>query len=70
MKHSRRLLSTVATMLTIALGGGTLFGGCATRFKEAAVDGAKDYLLTDFLGLLLDVDMSTSANAGSYNWLD
>ena len=70
MKHSRRWLSTVATMLAIALSGGTLFGGCATRFKEAAVDGAKDYILTDFLALLLDVDMDAADSAGSYNWLD
>ena len=70
MTPSRKLQSTVATLLTIALGGGTLFGGCATRFKEAAVDGAKDYFLTDFLASLLDVDLDTSADAGFYYWPD
>jgi hypothetical protein len=31
-------------MVTATLAGGSLFGACETRLKEALVGGAKDYL--------------------------
>jgi|GEM_PF-2201595 len=35
----------IAISLMAILGGGTVFGGCETRFKEAAVDGTTTTLL-------------------------
>jgi hypothetical protein len=45
MKRSRRL----AILLATALGGSTVFTTCATRFREAMVDGTESYLYNTFL---------------------
>ncbi len=52
MKRTARIRTKVATMLAVTLGGGTMFGGCETRLKEALVAGTKDYFLNDFLASL------------------
>ncbi|UCE60803.1 MAG: hypothetical protein JSU63_03450 [Phycisphaerales bacterium] len=36
--------SSLAVALALALSGGTVFGGCQTRFKEIAVAGVQDYI--------------------------
>lgn len=45
----------------MALTGSTLFGGCPTRFKEAAVSGIKDYFLSDFMGSLFGAEGYTQS---------
>ena len=56
-------------MLATTLSGGTLLGGCPTRFKEAAVDGTKDYFLTDFLTVLFDVEVEAGDSSSYFSWL-
>ena len=69
MKHSRRPRSVAVIMLATTLSGGTLLGGCPTRFKEAAVDGTKDYFLTDFLTVLFDVEVEAGDSSSYFSWL-
>lgn len=42
----RRKLRMARWMLTAALGGGSLFGACEVRLRDAIVGGSKDYLRT------------------------
>lgn len=46
MKRSKSSRSKWALLASVALGGGTVFGACETRFKEAAVAGVEDYILS------------------------
>ena len=47
MTNYRRLfLRKVRWTLTAALAGGSLFGACEVRFRDAIVSGFKDYLRT------------------------
>jgi hypothetical protein len=55
MKRSKRL----AILLATALGGSTVFTTCATRFREAMVDGTKSYLYYTFLPALAE-DLTSS----------
>lgn len=43
---STRTRSRWALLASIALGGGTVFGSCETRFKEAAFDGLESFVLS------------------------
>jgi hypothetical protein len=40
------MLRKVRWTLTAALAGGSLFGACEVRFRDAIVSGSKDYLRT------------------------
>ncbi len=40
----RRMLRMVRRTLTAALAGGSLFGACEVRLKDAIVGGSKDYV--------------------------
>lgn len=42
--YRRQFLRKVRWMLTAALAGGSLFGACEVRFRDAIVSGSKDYL--------------------------
>jgi len=54
MTHTRKHRSKVAALLVAMLSGGSLFTSCETRFREAAVSGAKSYLYSGFLPALLE----------------
>ena len=43
--QSKQRRRQIAVSLMAAVGGGTVFGGCETRLKEAAVDGTTNTLL-------------------------
>ena len=46
---------SIAILLAVTLGGGTLLGTCQSRFKDAFVQGGKQYLYNDsFPSLLSD----------------
>lgn len=47
-KHSRR----VALALAAALSGGTVFGACEARLKDAFVDGSTSFIQSGLLPLL------------------
>lgn len=53
------------TAVVIALGGGTLFGGCETRVKDAIVQGATGYILSPAIpgqiSACLDADPNTTS---------
>jgi hypothetical protein len=46
MTNRQRMLRKVRWTLTAALAGGSLFGACEVRFRDAIVSGSKDYLRT------------------------
>ena len=54
MTRSRQHRSKIAALLVATLGGGSLFTCCETRFREAAVSGAKSYLYSGFLPALVE----------------
>ncbi len=45
MKSTRKR-SKWALLASVALGGGTVFGSCETRFKESAFDGIENFILS------------------------
>lgn len=62
MKAHQRRLGRWAVLLTTLLGGGTLFGTCEMRLRDALVDGSKTFLLTSLssgLDFLPDADETT-----------
>ena len=47
----QKTASKLAVVLAVGLGGGSLFSGCQTRFKEAVVGGTTDVLAAALLSL-------------------
>ena len=64
MKLLRNSRSKLMVTLAVALSGGTVFGGCQTRFKEALVNDTKDYFLTDFMSSLVGGEAYTQTYSG------
>jgi hypothetical protein len=62
MNRSKRLIILLAT----ALCGSTVFTTCATRFREAMVDGTKSYLYNTFLPTLAE-DLTLSLTSAISN---
>ena len=44
---------SIVILLATTLGGGTLLGTCQSRFKDALIQGGKQYLYNDFLPSLI-----------------
>ena len=59
MKSLKRKQFKVSGALAVALAGGTLFGGCEVRLKDAIVGGTKDYILTGLLPSLVSTDLDS-----------
>ena len=57
---------SIAILLAVTLGGGTLLSACQSRFKDALVQGGKQYLYNDFFPSLIgDSLLGDSAYGGS-----
>ncbi len=62
--------SGLAVSLSLLLAGGSLFGACQARFRDAAVSGAKDLLFTllspdTIAGLILEGSAGSAAGSTS-----
>ena len=58
--HRRQVLRKVRWTLTAALAGGSLFGACEIRLKDAIVGGSKDYLRSWLESLLPDASNASA----------
>ena len=55
-------VKNIAIVLAVTLGGGTVLSACQSRFKDALVQGGKNYLYEDlFPSLLSDSLLGDSA---------
>ncbi len=57
MRNGKKTRSWIAATLALTLGSGMLFGSCQARFKDAFVQGSKDYILNGLLPSLLPQDL-------------
>ena len=56
---------SIAILLAVTLGGGTLLSACQSRFKAAFVPGGKQYRNNDFFPSLIgDFHLGASAYGG------
>ncbi|MBU0718995.1 MAG: hypothetical protein KJ749_12155 [Planctomycetes bacterium] len=62
MRSLKRKRFKVSGALAVALAGGTLFGGCEVRLKDAIVSGTKDYILTGLLPSLVSNDRDSGGS--------